>query len=104
MDVDNYNQLPTERLMEMEMGTVLQEGAEEKWEAISDLDAFFSGPAGEHWCYGCSRVCQTCGVGVLDGEGWFGTTGTYHCYGCAETTVQPESSGAVPASMRGSSS
>ena len=42
MDVDNYNQLPTERLMEMEMGTVLQEGAEEKWEAISDLDAFFS--------------------------------------------------------------
>ena len=42
MDVDNYNQLPTERLMEMEMGRVLQEGAEEKWEAISDLDAFFS--------------------------------------------------------------
>ena len=28
--------------MEMEMGTLLQDGAEEKWEAISDLDAFFS--------------------------------------------------------------
>ena len=28
--------------MEMEMGTLLQDGTEEKWEAISDLDAFFS--------------------------------------------------------------
>ena len=28
--------------MEMEMGTLLQDGTEEKWEAISDLDAFLS--------------------------------------------------------------
>tara|TARA_B110001452_G_scaffold254608_1_gene246321 strand:+ start:227 stop:685 length:459 start_codon:yes stop_codon:yes gene_type:complete len=31
-----------QRLMEMEMGTLLQDGVEERWEAISDLDAFFS--------------------------------------------------------------
>jgi len=32
----------SQRLMEMEMGTLLQDGTEEKWEAISDLDAFFA--------------------------------------------------------------
>ena len=36
------NEGNAQRLMEMEMGTLLQDGVEERWEAISDLDAFFS--------------------------------------------------------------
>ena len=35
------NEGNAQRLMEMEMGTLLQDGVEEQWEAISDLDTFF---------------------------------------------------------------